>query len=61
MAKQLLIEHSLFHPITSLHEGIKNRFGDKGLIINDKILGPGHYLSDQYYSIEKKYGEKSYI
>jgi hypothetical protein len=28
MAKQLLIEHSLFHPITSLHEGIKNRSGN---------------------------------
>jgi hypothetical protein len=28
MSKQLLIEHSLFHPITSLHEGIKNRNGN---------------------------------
>jgi len=23
--------------------GIKDRFGDKGPIVNDGILGPGHY------------------
>jgi hypothetical protein len=33
-------------------EGIKNRFGDKGPIYNDKILGPGHYPANQFHSIE---------
>jgi hypothetical protein len=28
MSKQLLIEHSLFHPITSLQEGVKSRNGN---------------------------------
>ncbi len=28
------------------YRGLKDRFGDKGPILNDKILGPGHYPSD---------------
>jgi hypothetical protein len=42
-------------------EGIKNRFGDKGPILNDKILGPGHYPANQFHSIEQKYAEKNYV
>ena len=41
--------------------GIKNRFGDKVPIVNDKTLGPGHYPSDQFYSIEQKHGDKNYV
>lgn len=41
--------------------GLKDRFGDKGPIVNDKILGPGHYPSDLFYSVEQKYGEKNYV
>ncbi len=26
--------------------GLKDRFGDKGPIVNDGILGPGHYPAD---------------
>jgi hypothetical protein len=33
-------------------EGKKDRFGDEQPITNDAILGPGHYPSNQFYSIE---------
>jgi|LakMenEpi03Aug12_release.lakeMendotaPanAssembly.Ray.scaffolds.fasta_scaffold2433177_1 hypothetical protein len=34
------------------NEGLKDRFGDKGAIENNKILGPGHYPAETFYSIE---------
>jgi hypothetical protein len=35
---------------------IKDRFGDKEKVKNDKILGPGHYPSEYFKSIEYKMG-----
>lgn len=43
------------------HAGLKDRFGDKGPVTNDGVLGPGHYPAELFHSIEQKHGEKNYV